>query len=197
MNPAASSRGRRLRSEVRMMPSRKPFASQIVEIGVSARVKTFEPHASSATTARVTAHSKPALRVSFETMWWSSLILRRGSRSAPLPPALRARLEEILGPEVGEVRIVEHSFFNRLHGCPRAVTRRGRIYLHGSAAEFFADPELVLHEYFHVLRQWANGRMTLTRYLIACLRAGYWNNPFEIEARRFASRHKRRLAADR
>jgi hypothetical protein len=115
------------------------------------------------------------------------------SRCVPLPADLRSRLEEILGPDVGDVRIVEHSFFNRLHGCPRAVTRRGCIYLHGSATEFFADPELVLHEYFHVLRQWANGRMTLGRYLLAWVRSGYWNNPFEIEARRFASRHKRRL----
>jgi hypothetical protein len=119
------------------------------------------------------------------------------SRSVSLPAALHARLEEILGPAVGEVRIVEHSFFNRLHGGPRAVTRRGRIYLRGSAAEFFADPELVLHEYFHVLGQWATGRMTLTRYLLAWLKAGYWNNPFEIEARRFASRHKRRLHPNR
>jgi hypothetical protein len=115
------------------------------------------------------------------------------SRSVPLPAALQGSLQEILGPEVSGVRIVEHSLFARLHGNPRAVTRRGRIYLRGSAADFFADPELVLHEYFHVLRQWADGRMTLGRYLLAWLKAGYWNNPFEIEARRFASRHKRRL----
>jgi hypothetical protein len=121
---------------------------------------------------------------------------RPRARSVPLPGALETRLTEILGPGVGDVRVVEHSFFNRLHGSPRAVTRRGRIYLRGSAAEFFADPELVLHEYFHVLRQWASGRMTLWRYLAACLKRGYWNNPFEIEARRFASRHRRRLSVD-
>jgi hypothetical protein len=115
------------------------------------------------------------------------------SRCVPLPSALKEGLEEILGPEVAGVRIVEHSLFARLHGNARAVTRRGRVYLRGSAAEFFADPELVLHEYFHVLRQWADGRMTLVRYLLAWLKAGYWNNPFEIEARRFATRHKRRL----
>ena len=97
---------------------------------------------------------------------------------------------------MADVRIYEHSLFNRLHGAPLAVTRRGRIYLKGSAADFFADPELVLHEYFHVLKQWADGRLTLWRYLLACLRKGYWNNPFEIEARRFASRHRRRLRRD-
>ena len=85
-----------------------------------------------------------------------------------------------------------HSFVNLLHGRPLAVTRRRRIYLRGSAEEFFADTELVLHEYFHVLRQWEPGELTVTRYLLACVRHGYWNNPFEIAARRFGARHGRR-----
>jgi hypothetical protein len=112
----------------------------------------------------------------------------------PLPATLRTQLEEILGEDVGGVRVIEHSFFNRLHGRPCAVTRRDRIYLRGSAAEFFANPELVLHEYFHCIRQWSAGRLTLARYLLACIPGGYWNNLFEIEARRFATRHRRRLA---
>jgi hypothetical protein len=114
-------------------------------------------------------------------------------RSACLPLPLENQLTEILGDGVGGVRIFEHSWFNRLHGSPLAVTRRGKIYLRGSAAEFFANTDLVLHEYFHVLRQWDNGRMTLLRYVLACLRKGYWNNPYEIEARRFAKRYRRRL----
>ena len=111
----------------------------------------------------------------------------------PVPDPLRAVLSEILGEDVAHVRVIEHSLINLLHGAPLAVTRRGRIYLRGSAAEFFGDPELVLHEYFHVLRQWATGQLTVARYVLAWLRAGYWNNPFEIEARRFATRHRRRL----
>ncbi len=118
--------------------------------------------------------------------------LRRPANPA-LPAYLEACLVEVFGPEASTVRLIEHSLVNRLHGNPRACTRRGRIYLRGSAAEFFADSDLVMHEYFHVLRQWAPGRLTLTRYLIAWLKSGYWNNPFEIEARRFASRHRRRL----
>lgn len=94
------------------------------------------------------------------------------------------------------MRVIEHSLFSRLHLRALAVTRRGTIYLRGSAADFFADPELVLHEYFHVLAQWASGRLTIPRYLYQCFRCGYWNNPFEIEARRFASRHRRRLVHD-
>lgn len=110
-----------------------------------------------------------------------------------MPDALRQRLEEILGEDVGRVRVIEHSLFNRLHGGPRAVTRRDRIYLRDSAAEFFADAELVLHEYYHCIRQWSCGRLTVGRYLVECLRCGYRDNPFEVEARRFASRHRRRL----
>ena len=102
-------------------------------------------------------------------------------------------LVEEFGEVMEEVRIVEHSWINALHLRPRAVTRRNRIYLRGSAAQFYADPELVLHEYFHVLRQWAE-RLTVARYLIACLRYGYWNNPYEIEARRFAAHHHARLS---
>lgn len=110
-----------------------------------------------------------------------------------MPERLHAVLSEIFAEDVSGVRVIEHSLFNRLHGCPLAVTRRDRIYLRGGAAEFFDDPELVLHEYFHVVRQWATGRLTVARYVLAWLRVGYWNNPFEIEARRFAARHRRRL----
>jgi hypothetical protein len=104
---------------------------------------------------------------------------------------MRATLCVLFGTEVDGVRIVERSVFNLLHGRPLAVTRRGCIYLRGTAAEFFANPELVLHEYFHVLRQWACGELTILRYLGQCLRHGYWNNPFEIEARSFAARYRR------
>ena len=106
-----------------------------------------------------------------------------------IPPSLRALLLELFGPEIDEVKIVEYSWINALHGWPRAVTRKNRIYLRWDAATFHADTDLVLHEYFHVLKQWKPGRMTLLRYFRMSLRYGYWNNPFEIHARRFAARH--------
>jgi hypothetical protein len=110
-------------------------------------------------------------------------------REAPLPDALRRALEAVLGESVSQVRIIEHSLYARLHPRAIATTRRRRIYLRGSAQDFFADPWLVLHEYCHVLRQWEPGELTLARYGLECLRRGYWNNRFEVEARAFADRH--------
>jgi hypothetical protein len=103
-----------------------------------------------------------------------------------MPPALRAALVELLGDGVDEVEIVERSWYARLHAGARATTRRNRILLRGTAEEFFADPELVLHEYFHVLRQWNRGRLSIARYLAEWLRRGYWHNRFEHQARRYA-----------
>jgi hypothetical protein len=111
----------------------------------------------------------------------------RLSREARLPESVRGALERLLGAQVGQVRVIEHSWFVRLHGrAVAATTRRRRIYLRGSAAEFFADPWLMLHEYCHVMHQWEPRTLTVTGYLLECLRHGYWNNRFEIEAREFA-----------
>ena len=104
-----------------------------------------------------------------------------------MPPVLRAALVELLGDEVDDVEVVERSWYARLHFGARATTRRNRILLRGTAAEFFADPELVLHEYFHVLRQWNRGRLSIPWYLAEWLRRGYWHNRYEHQARRYAS----------
>ncbi len=117
------------------------------------------------------------------------------AREVPPPPALRRALERILGTDIGRIRIIEHSAFAALHGRALATTRRERIYLRGSAQEFFANPALMLHEYCHVLMQWHTGRLTVARYLGECLRRGYWNNCFEVEARAFADRHGAALHA--
>jgi hypothetical protein len=111
------------------------------------------------------------------------------ARTAPVPDPISEALARILGHPVGHVRVIEHSWWAWLHGRAVATTRRNRIYLRGSAADFFANPALLLHEYCHVILQWQSGRLTLWRYLAECLRHGYWNNPFEIEARAFAARH--------
>jgi len=110
----------------------------------------------------------------------------RASREAAVPEALKGALERLLGAEIGQVKVIEHSWLVRLHGRAVATTRPQRIYLRGSAAEFFANPWLMLHEYCHVVRQWQCGQLTSARYLIECLRHGYWNNRFEVEAREFA-----------
>jgi hypothetical protein len=121
--------------------------------------------------------------------------MRTRAHPAPLPAALEAALAEILGESVAHVRVIEHSLYARLHGRALATTRPGRIYLRGEAAAFFADPWLVLHEYWHVIGQWQRGTLTVARYLAECLRRGYWNNRFEVEARAFADLHARALRA--
>ena len=116
-----------------------------------------------------------------------------------LPPHLRAALAEAFGVAtdvIDAVRIVERSRFARLHGRRvAATTRRGAIYLAGSGRRFAADPDLVLHEYFHVLRQWNSGSLTTWRYLLESLRRGYRGNRFEVEARAFVRRNVLAFAA--
>jgi hypothetical protein len=116
-------------------------------------------------------------------------------RRVSLPDALRRALELVLGEPVSQVRIIEYSLYARLHPRALATTRRRRIYLRGSAQDFFEDPWLLLHEYCHVLRQWEPGDLTVARYCLECLRRGYWNNRFEVEARAFADRHVHALRA--
>lgn len=112
-----------------------------------------------------------------------------------LPDSLRTALEAVLGEPVSHVRIIEHSLYARLHPRAIATTRRRRIYLRGSAQDFFDDPWVMLHEYCHVLRQWEPGDLTVPRYCLEWLRRGYWNNRFEVQARAFADRHSHALRA--
>ena len=118
----------------------------------------------------------------------------RAGREAAVPDAVSGALEQLLGERIGHVKVIEHSWFARLHGA-FATTRLHRIYLRGSAAEFFANPWLMLHEYCHVIRQWQAGTLTVPRYVAECLRRGYWNNRYEVEAREFADRHSPQLHA--
>src|SRR6516162_11416811 len=118
----------------------------------------------------------------------------RAGRRAAIPTAVRGALEQLLGERIGHVKVIEYSWFARLHGA-FATTRLQRIYLAGSAEDFFNNPWLMLHEYCHVLRQWQTGSLTVPRYLIECLRRGYWNNRFEVEARQFADQRVAQLHA--
>ncbi len=104
-----------------------------------------------------------------------------------MPARLCEALEVLFGDRVGDVEIVEHSWYARLHRGARATTRHNRILLPGSAEVLFADRALLLHEYFHVLRQWNSGRMTRLGYLAEWLRRGYWRNRYEHQARRFVN----------
>jgi hypothetical protein len=104
-----------------------------------------------------------------------------------LPRAIAAALEEVFDQPVGGVIVIEHSRFARMHRGMIATTRPNRILLAISGAEFVANTELLLHEYFHVLRQWGTGYLTRRRYVVELARHGYWANRYEREAREFTA----------
>jgi hypothetical protein len=116
-------------------------------------------------------------------------------RAVALPRSVADCLEEAFGESVRHVQIFEHSLFARLHIRAVATTRPRRIYLRGSGAEFFDNPWLMLHEYCHVIKQWESRDLTTLRYLMECLRRGYWNNRFEVQAREFADAYLGRVVA--
>ncbi len=117
----------------------------------------------------------------------------RFGRSVPVPTAVLAALELLFDERIDHVRVIEYSLFARLHVSNNATTRRRRIYLRGSAADFFKNPALMLHEYCHVLKQWEPRTLTVPRYLVESARRGYWDNRFEIEARAFADANHERF----
>jgi hypothetical protein len=114
-------------------------------------------------------------------------------RTVSLPLAVANELRAIFGEPVEHVRVIEHSVYARLHLGACATTRRNRILLRDSADAFWGDADLVLHEYFHVLRQWQTRQLTIWRYMVEWIRHGYWHNRFEVEARKFAALHCDRL----
>jgi hypothetical protein len=104
-----------------------------------------------------------------------------------LPAPVTAALQQVFAEPVGGVIVIEYSRYARLHRGMRATTRPNRILLAISGAAFVADHELLLHEYFHVLRQWRTARLTRWRYVVESVRRGYWDNLYELEAREFAA----------
>jgi hypothetical protein len=109
-----------------------------------------------------------------------------GNRCYP-PKDVEQALESLFGESVAQIKVIQYSIYVRFHWRAIATTRPNRIYLRGSGKEFFADGPLLLHEYFHVIRQWSTGDLTIPRYAIECFRRGYWDNRYEVEAREFTS----------
>jgi hypothetical protein len=104
-----------------------------------------------------------------------------------LPERVSVALEQIFEEPVGAIKVIEYSRYARAHLGMTATTRPDLILLAISGREFVANPELLLHEYYHVLRQWGTGRLTRWRYLVESVRSGYWQNRFEREARDFSA----------
>ena len=108
-------------------------------------------------------------------------------RRVLVPQSFLRSLAKLFGDDVALVEVIENSFFARMHWQALATTRRRRIYLRGTAVDFFNDPALMVHEYFHVTKQWEPRLLTTWRYVLEWLRRGYWNNRFEVEARQFTA----------
>jgi hypothetical protein len=104
-----------------------------------------------------------------------------------LPPPVVFALERVFGEPVRGVAVIEFSRYAQAHLGMCATTRPNRILLASSGAQFVSNPDLLLHEYFHVIRQWRTGRLTRWRYVVESMRCGYWDNPYEREARSFAA----------
>ena len=114
-------------------------------------------------------------------------------RRYAIPVKARVALERVFEAPVDRVIVIENSLYARAHLGMYATTRPNRILLANSGAEFAANPELVLHEYFHVIRQWRPGHLTRWRYLTESARRGYQANRFEQEAREFAAAARERF----
>lgn len=114
-------------------------------------------------------------------------------RRYAIPVKTRVALERVFEAPVDGVIVIENSLYARAHLGMYATTRPNRILLANSGAEFAANPELVLHEYFHVIRQWHPGHLTRWRYLTESARRGYRANRYEQEAREFAAAARERF----
>jgi hypothetical protein len=108
-------------------------------------------------------------------------------RRYTMPPKTRLALERLFEAPVDGIIVIENSLYARAHLGMYATTRPNRILLANSGAEFAANAELLLHEYFHVIRQWRPGHLTRWRYLTESARRGYQANRYEREAREFAA----------
>lgn len=87
------------------------------------------------------------------------------------------------------ISVVPHSAMSRLH-FGYATTRRDRLYLPRGCDEFWSSPAWVLHEYYHLLRQWRPGTLTTPKYVAAALRhplRPHESNAFEKEAEAFVA----------
>jgi hypothetical protein len=108
-------------------------------------------------------------------------------RRYAIPRTTHIALERVFEAPLDGIIVIENSLYARAHPGMLATTRPNRILLAISGAEFAASPELMLHEYFHVIRQWREGQLTRWRYLAESALRGYYANRYERQAREFAA----------
>ncbi|WP_334178101.1 RHS repeat-associated core domain-containing protein [Pseudoxanthomonas sp.] len=111
---------------------------------------------------------------------------------APVSGAMADCLSQIFGQSVSGVNVRNKTVVNN----DFVTTRRNSIRLPPSLSvdDFFADHNLVLHEYYHVLRQWNTGELSRTAYAAEFMRNGSADgNRFEDAADSFANSHAEAL----
>lgn len=101
-----------------------------------------------------------------------------GEPMAP-PPELRGTVPE--GVTLRRGRLIPRigGLLGRMGGSAAAVTLRRTIVVNPDVRLSYP---LLVHELTHV-RQWQQDALFPIRYTVATLRHGYWNNPYEVEAR--------------
>ena len=103
-------------------------------------------------------------------------------------PMMKECLEKLFNEPIGGVKIDEKVDPKASY---IATTRKNLIIIKIPCNDFLNDPSTVLEEYYHVLRQWNTGRLTMLRYGWEYLKHGYENNKYEIEAKKFANDHRK------
>jgi hypothetical protein len=88
------------------------------------------------------------------------------------------------------VRIKQNSFFAKcasriMKANNLAIVFRKTVHLHNiTAHQFLVDEELMRHELQHVIQYKEQGWLIFViKYLWFSFKNGYFNNPFEVEAR--------------
>jgi hypothetical protein len=92
-----------------------------------------------------------------------------------LPPGVVFRRGALV-PAIG-------GLMGKMGGPAAAVTLGRTIVVHPTVP---VSTELVVHELTHV-RQWGEDRLFPVKYALESLRRGYWENRYEVEARRAES----------
>ncbi|MDU0352996.1 RHS repeat-associated core domain-containing protein [Paraglaciecola aquimarina] len=119
-----------------------------------------------------------------------------------LPSNLATSVSEVMNVSVSDINGVElyanskwANFLNWLNGLRGwrvdATTLTNAIYLpsHVSPKSFMNNHNLLLHEYFHVIKQWNTGRMGIGSYLLS---PDKWEN----EAKNFARKNQNKITGN-
>lgn len=99
-------------------------------------------------------------------------------------PCVKGCLDKIMGEDVKDVIVTSDPAM----AFPYAFTQVNTIVTRDSCSGFFGKPEIVIEEYFHVVRQWNTGRLSSFGYLRDnWTDGGYAKNRWEKEAKNFAA----------